>query len=135
MRKRCDMKKQWKQVAFLKKRGEKMPRKKLPKQYGISEFRFRELYYYTLQYPEWEREFLAGRKTPEELEKLRAKMDQIDILCLMTEEGLAEYIRAGVVWKDMTYTKLKSVFGIPCDRNTYYKYRRKFYWLLDKKKD
>ena len=102
MRKRCDMKKQWKQVAFLKKRGEKMPRKKLPKQYGISEFRFRELYYYTLQYP---------------------------------EEGLAEYIRAGVVWKDMTYTKLKSVFGIPCDRNTYYKYRRKFYWLLDKKKD
>lgn len=112
-----------------------MPRKKLPKQYGISEFRFRELYYYTLQYPEWEREFLAGRKTPEELEKLRAKMDQIDILCLMTEEGLAEYIRAGVVWKDMTYTKLKSVFGIPCDRNTYYKYRRKFYWLLDKKKD
>lgn len=135
MRKRCNIKKQWKQVAFLKKGVKKMPRKKLPKQYGISEFRFRELYYYTLQYPEWEKEYLAGKKSPEELERLRRKMDEIDILCLMTEEGLAEYIRAGVVWKDMTYTKLKSVFGIPCDRNTYYKYRRKFYWLLDKKKD
>lgn len=134
MRKRCDMEKQWKQVAFLKKRGEKMPRKKLPKRYGISEFRFRELYYYTLQYPEWEKAYLAGKKSPEELESLRRKMDEIDILCLRAEEGLAEYIRAGVIWKDMTYTTLRSVFGIPCDRNTYYKYRRKFYWLLDKER-
>ena len=111
-----------------------MPRKILPKQYGISEFRFRELYYYTLQYPEWEKAYLAGKKSPEELESLRRKMDEIDILCLRAEEGLAEYIRAGVIWKDMTYTTLRSEFGIPCDRNTYYKYRRKFYWLLEKER-
>lgn len=111
-----------------------MPRRKLPKQYGISEFRFRELYYYTLQYPEWEREFLIGRKPREELDNLRKKMDQIDILCIRAEDGLAEYIRAGVIWRDMTYARLKSVFDIPCDRNTYYKYRRRFYWLLDKEK-
>ena len=59
-----------------------MPRKRLPKRYGISEFRFRELYYYTLQYPEWEKAYLAGKKSPEELESLRRKMDEIDIICL-----------------------------------------------------
>ena len=114
--------------CLLAKKGRgSVPRKKLPKKYGISEFRFRELYYYTLQYPEWEKEYLAGKKSPEELESL-------DIICLRAEEGLAEYIRAGVIWKDMTYTTLRSMFGIPCDRNTYYKYRRKFYWLLDKER-
>ena len=78
-----------KKCLLAKKGRGSVPRKKLPKQYGISEFRFRELYYYTLQYPEWEKEYLAGKKSPEELESLRRKMDEIDILCLRAEEGLA----------------------------------------------
>ena len=80
MCKSCDMKKQWKQVAFLKKRGEKMPRKKLPKQYGISGFRFRELYYYVLQYPEWEKEYLAdGRGVAGGVHPRRCHMEGHDV--------------------------------------------------------
>lgn len=113
-----------------------MARKRLPEQYGISELRFRELYYYALQYGEWEKELRQGDCdcSQQRVEDLRRRIDQIDMICLEANEELAHYLKLGVTNKDVTYTVLNARYGIPCDRNTYYKYRRKFYWLLDKRK-
>lgn len=110
-----------------------MPRR-LPKKYGISELRFRELYYYALQYGEWEKELKQGSCSQQRAEDLRHRITQIDETVFETCEELAPYIKLGVTNKDITYTVLALGCGIPCSRNTYYKYRRKFYWLLDKKK-
>lgn len=113
-----------------------MPRTRtLPKRYNISETRFRELYYYTLQYQEWLEELKSGSLSPYRKEELRRRIAQIDITCYEANPELASYIRRGVTQKGMTYLALRNRHEIPCDRNTYYKYRRKFYWLLDKKKN
>lgn len=103
----------------------------LPKRYEISENRFRELYYYTLQYPEWVKELQKKDSQKKELQK---RIEQIEEVCNEASQELSSFIKIGVTQKGMTYAALKSRYEIPCDRNTYYKYRRKFYWLLDKKK-
>lgn len=110
-----------------------MPKRRLPERYKISGYRFCELYYHALQYGEWEREL---KKNPDKRREsdLQRRIARIDATCFEANEELAHYIKLGVTNKDVTYTVLKMIYDIPCDRNTYYKYRRKFYWLLDKKK-
>lgn len=110
-----------------------MPPRRMPKRYKISEYRFRELYYHVLQYSEWKEELRKGtnRRRDTDLQRL---VTRVDATCLEANKELASYIKLGVTNKDVTYTVLKMIYDIPCDRNTYYKYRRKFYWLLDKKK-
>lgn len=111
-----------------------MPRKRLPERYKISGYRFCELYYHALQYGEWEKELRSAGISPQRSEDLQRRIARIDMTCFEANEELAPYIKLGVTNKDVTYTVLKMIYDIPCNRNTYYKYRRKFYWLLDKKK-
>lgn len=96
----------------------------LPKGYKISETRFRELYYFCLQYNEWQKQ----RNSYAE------KIKMVEDACMEASPELAPYIKEAVTNKGVTYQRLRSRLNIPCDRNTYYKYRRKFYWILDKKK-
>ena len=89
--------------------------------YQISEYRFRELYYWCLQYKEWENGHEQYRKLVEQT-------------AIETDPDISRYIIKAVTEKDITYNYLKMVMKIPCGQNMYYDRRRKFYCLLSKKK-
>lgn len=108
--------------------------KGLPKSYNIKEERFRELYYYCLQYHHWVKELRQEDIALQRKKELNQKITQIDLICNKVHPELASYIKRGVTEKNATYIVLRERYDMPCSRNTYYKYRRKFYWLLDKEK-
>lgn len=124
--------------------------------YGISKYRFRELYYFCMQYQEWKDELKyltdslgtgSGDGQPRAKGKIsnptatlgerRAILSQN---CELIEETakeassyIAEYIIKAVTNEGITYTYLRNVMGIPCGKNQYYTARRKFYYLLSQK--
>lgn len=127
--------------------------------YGISGNRFRELYYWCLQYGEW-REELEGRAAPsgsmyvgEGLEEGGGEKGQagehvpssrrawLEQNCRLLEQTAADadpdispYILRAVTDGDVTYQYLKMSMGMPCGKDMYYDRRRRFYWLLDQRK-
>lgn len=106
----------------------------LPKEYKISEIRFRELYYFCLQYHEWKSQRSKYTRDSREYQEYTEKINMVERACEEVGGELAPYIREAVTNKGITYQTLRSRMNIPCSSNTYYKYRRKFYWLIDKKK-
>lgn len=125
------------------------------KKYGISENRFRELYYFCLQYHEWKDRLkfdlngikaISGGgttkggaipKPTDQTGTLRAELSKkceiIEQTAIEADPGIHEYILKAVTNEMITYHYLKTVMKIPCGRKMYYDRRRKFYWLLDKK--
>ncbi|QIB68604.1 hypothetical protein Ami103574_04385 [Aminipila butyrica] len=120
--------------------------------YGISKHRFRELYYFCLQYPEWQEELkhntntvgaiitdglphgsntsdstaiLAARRAD-----LRTKCEIIEETAIKADSELHEYILKAVTTERASFNYLKMRMGLPCERDMYYDRRRKFYWLL-----
>lgn len=124
--------------------------------YGISRNRFKELYYWCLQYNEWKDELryevdtvgpigMTGmpsvRGCGNPTQRLAIRRMQLEENCRLVEQtaieadpGLYEYILKAVTDEDVTFRYLKLVMGIPCSHNTYYDRRRRFYWLLDQGK-
>lgn len=124
--------------------------------YGISKNRFKELYYWCLQYNEWRDELKYKTDTVKSIEttgmptaggsgdptqQLAMRRQQLEENCRMIEQTAIEadpdiyqYLLKTVTNKNVTYEYLDMIMGIPCSRNTYYERRRKFYWLLSKKK-
>lgn len=125
--------------------------------YGISKHRFKELYYWCLQYNEWKDELKyktdtvkaiethdmptgsGGMRRPtEELAMRRARLEEncrlIEQTAIETDPDLYQYILKAVTNEDITYRYLRLIMEIPCSSNTYYNRRRKFYWLLNVKK-
>ncbi len=125
--------------------------------YGISKKRFKELYYWCLQYGEWKDELKYKTDTAKSIQisgmpsahntgdptfQLVARREQLERNCKLIEQTAIEtdpdiyqYLLKAVTDEDVTYWYLKTVMGIPCSKNTYYDRRRKFYWLLDQKKN
>ena len=122
--------------------------------YKISNYRFRELYYFCLQYEEW-KEQLENKRNPlkgmqysgdpvsgdpgNPTEKaalacaeLSAKCEMIERAAQMADEELYEYIIFAVTHENITFKFLKMQKEIPCERDRYYNSRRKFYFHLDK---
>ena len=128
------------------------------KKYNIDNERFLELVYFCRQYPKWKDELkykcdttlkspaITNMPTP----KVRLNIDltsnmairrrQLEDKILLIESiadevstEFAKYIIKGVT-EDRPYNYLLTVMNIPCSRNTYYAYRRKFFWMLDQRK-
>ena len=131
--------------ALKKKRDLKMD------QYGISRARYRELYYFCLQYPE----FVKGRQdcysldgraadgrkrgagarsdpTPRKAERANALGECIELI----ERTAAEASGDLYPWVMQAVTEGLgfSDIGPPCGKNEFYMAKRKFYYLLSLKK-
>lgn len=124
--------------------------------YGISKNRFRELYYWCLQYNEWRDELKYKTNTVGAIEitgmpvahgegdatqQLAMRRMELEQNCRMIEQTAIEadpeiyqYIIKAATDEDITYRYLKTVMDIPCGKDMYYDRRRKFFWLLNQKK-
>lgn len=124
--------------------------------YGISRNRFKELYYWCLQYNEWREELKYSTDTVRAIEitdmpvahesgdptqKLAIRRAQLEKNCRMIEQAAIEadpdiysYILKAVTNEYVTYRHLRLIEEMPCGKKTYYDRRRRFYWLLDQKK-
>ncbi len=59
----------------------------------------------------------------------------IEQTAIETDADIYKYILKAVTEEDITYEYLRMIMEIPCSHNTYYDRRRKFYWILDKRKN
>lgn len=122
--------------------------------YNISNYRFRELYYFCLQYEEWKenikeiRNPLKGMQysgmpssgaTSNPTEKIAIECAELSRKCTLIEKTaneadpeLYKYILFAVTHENITFKYLKAKMDIPCERDRYYDSRRKFYFILDK---
>ena len=125
--------------------------------YGISKNRFRELYYWCLQYDEWRDELKYKTDTVKSIEitdmpvthcgsdatqQLAIRRAQLEKNCELIEQTAIEadpdiyqYLLKAVTNEDVTYRYMRMIMGIPCGKKMYYDRRRKVYWLLDQRKN
>lgn len=122
--------------------------------YNISNYRFRELYYFCLQYNEW-REMLKQKQNTLQATKysgmpssghisnqtenhgiecaeLSNKCAAVEAAARMADPELYNFIIYAVTHENITFNFLKMQKDIPCERDRYYNSRRKFYFMLDK---
>lgn len=125
--------------------------------YGISKNRFKELYYWCLQYNEWKDELkyktdtvgaieITGMPTyhnnSDATQTLAIRRTQLEENCKMIEQAaidadpdIYQYLIKAVTDENITYRYLELVMGIPCGKKMYYDRRRKFYWILNQRKN
>lgn len=125
--------------------------------YRISKNRFRELYYWCLQYNEWLDELKyntdavksigitdmpvshGNADTTQRLAIRRMQLQQncemIEQTAIETDADIYQYLIKAVTNEKITYRYLKEIMSIPCGKDMYYDRRRKFYWLLDQRKN
>ena len=123
--------------------------------YNISNYRFRELYYFCLQYDEWKEQLKIKRnplqgmqytgmptsgnpgnpteKTAIECAELSHKCAMIEQAAKAADPELWEYIIFAATHENITFNFLKNQKGFPYERDRYYNSRRKFYYILDNK--
>jgi hypothetical protein len=128
---------------------------RLKDKYSISTKRYRELFYFCLQYPEWqnELEFLTDSLKSPELSgmphgteksdttanlairraELSKKCELIKQTALEADSEIYQYIIKNVTTDYAGYNYLRTVLNMPCGREKFYKSRRRFFYLLDKK--
>lgn len=124
--------------------------------YSISKNRFFELYYWCLQYNEWKNELkyltntvgvieitdiITNSNSGDYTQRLSMRRRGLEQNCQIIEQTAIEadldiyqYIIKAVTEEEVTYQHLKLIMEIPCGKDMYYDRRRKFYWLLDKRK-
>ncbi len=126
-------------------------------QYWIERHRYYELKHFCLQYPIWKKAYLALdglAKRPNDLsifaksgqisnpteqcaearEIYIRKMELVEQAALATDADLASYILKAVT-VGLSYDSLKARLEIPCCKDTYYNLYRRFFWLLNKRRD
>lgn len=128
----------------------------ISKKYKLSGARFMELYYWTLQYNEWleqlaEIQFISGVKynpapggsgtsdtVATTAEKRELLLKNIGIVHAAAREAggddMYQALLKGVTTPKSSYVYLRSHGIATCGERQYYEARRKFYWLVDKKK-
>lgn len=134
-----------------------MPRKINEKKYGISRNRYKELSGFCEQYREWKLWLEHHRNTISEqcidgmphgsgkhnepTANLAIKRQQLEANCKMIEDAaketdayFADFILEEVTKAEVTYRHLRMVQGITCSAKLYYALKRKFFQILDKKK-
>ena len=113
--------------------------------YYLSKHRYYELKHFCLQYNEWrELYFYAKTQTLHELDDptgyyasimadCKHCMELVERAAAGTDEVLGRYIFKHVI-TGTTYETLRLLDAIPCGRELFYEYLRKFYWLLSQEK-
>lgn len=123
--------------------------------YNISNYRFKELYYFCLQYGEW-RNVLIEKRNPMqatqytgmptagnsignptegnaiECVEYSSKCAAVELAAKIADPELYQYIIYAVTNEGTTFKYLKMQKNIPCERDRYYDRRRKFFYILDK---
>lgn len=122
--------------------------------YWIPKYRFLELKYFCLQYPEWKREYkilqtsIATSSTNSEiktqqefqdptgnlavrLEKLNSKISLVGKIAKMSDPEIGDYVLLAVT-EGISFVNLKMMYEIPCERDMYYDRYRRFFWLMDR---
>ena len=124
--------------------------------YYIGKYRYYELKYYCLQYPEWKKAYdsidavinstslIKPRKEKDNsslVEKCaiakvhyEEKMKIIEQTAIEADEELYSYILKGVT-EGLSFDVMNALQTIPCSRDTYYDRYRRFFFLLSKFKD
>lgn len=124
--------------------------------YWIDKHRYYELKHFCLQYPIWKRayleiEYLSSSTYDQERFKSNSVSDptyrlaeqrvlyfnnmmKVEQSAIEADSELANYIIKAVT-EGLSYTTVKSRLDIPCSRDTYYDRYRRFFWVLDKKRD
>ena len=134
-----------------------MPRAELSKnsKYYIPAYLYKECVYFCLQYPEWVKELRAApdvkgvRYDRERVQTSREKDATADAAMRryaiqkkkdLVDDTIAEAVPEGLrAWVLQGVTSTVSVWaliarGMPCEKKTYYKYRRIFFYELSKKR-
>lgn len=126
--------------------------------YWISRHRYYELKHFCLQYHAWKMEYdklgdgtlkavslekqLGVSDDPNRLSEkiaidranLRNKMEMVRNAAFQADADLAIYILSAVT-ENLSYTYLKEHRHIPCCKDVYYESYRKFFWVLDQKRN
>ena len=125
--------------------------------YWIEKHRYYELKHFCLQYPTWQKAYIAlfnlyipsgsmsgmphnksiSNPTAQQAENILYYSEKIDLIgriAKKTDLELSTYILQAVT-EGVSYDYLRSVLEIPCGRKTYYKLYRRFFWLLHRAKD
>lgn len=126
--------------------------------YWIEKHRYHELKYFCRQYPIWKKAYVALdglSKRPEDFALFAKKkrkngdptarcatarayyaerMAMIEQTAKEADQDLSAYILEGVT-VGLSYEGLKARLDIPCSRDTYYDRYRRFFWLLNKKRE
>ena len=124
----------------------------------IPKYRFLELKYFCLQYPDWKKEMydlmlLSGATTLNQnggrsqiefrdptgeaavrIQNLNSKISLVGKIAKMSDSEIGEYILKAVT-ENLSFVKLKTIYEIPCERDMYYDRYRKFFYLLSRWKD
>lgn len=61
--------------------------------------------------------------------------EMVEQTAMDADPEIYQYLIKAVTDENVTYRYLEMVMGIPCGRKMYYDRRRKFYWLLDQRKN
>jgi len=123
--------------------------------YFISKHRRLELVHFCLQYDEWDNKLKKNKYYPNssldkvkpanlevkdltatvaiKTEELSRNMRLIKDTCYEADTEICDWIFLGVT-KGYSFEKLKTIYGIPCEREMYYDRLKKFFYLLDKKR-
>ncbi|MCD8119688.1 MAG: hypothetical protein LUE29_09480 [Lachnospiraceae bacterium] len=126
--------------------------------YWIERHRYYELKHFCLQYPIWKKALLELEKngmskgstdisgirsgnisdpTAEcvaACEKYRKRMELVELTAQGVSFDLGDYILTGVT-EGLSYDNLAKRYDIPCCKDVYYNLYRKFFWLLDMRRD
>lgn len=126
-------------------------------QYWIERHRYYELKHFCLQYPIWQQTYISlgglssnpvgletfrskhGISNPTERigitrANLKNKMEMVEAAAEESESEIAKYLILGVT-KGLSYETLKTIYSIPCCRDVYYESYRRFFWILNKKRN
>lgn len=120
----------------------------------LPKYRYLELRYFALQYPEWKRRYgeLENGVVSVSTDILRVNVSKVTdrtAEIAMRRKTLSDYMRmveqAAVeadselygyilkaVTENLTFGCMKALYDIPCERDMFYDRRRKFYWVLDR---
>lgn len=124
--------------------------------YYVEKHRYYELKHFCLQYPDWKKMYLnlngihlrksevrtsetndiydPTHDIAEKRERYRKKMELVEQTAMASSPELVYYLMKGVT-EELSYNLLKTRFDIPCSKDTYYEAYRRFFWLLDQRKD
>lgn len=67
--------------------------------------------------------------------QLAKNCEMVEQTAMDADPEIYQYLIKAVTDENVTYRYLEMVMGIPCGRKMYYDRRRKFYWLLDQRKN
>ena len=125
--------------------------------YWVERHRYYELKHFCRQYPIWKeaRTALSGLSTNlidavivskignvgdptakcvEAREFYSQRINLVESVARETDPIIGGYILEAIV-DGLSYEKLKAKKNIPCGKEMYYELYRKFFWLLDKRRD